>query len=491
MIGMYPMRRRNALQLLAAVPWLAVPPPTLAIATAPDLAGDIDLLGEIVQTLHPGLLRYNTVAQIGDGLVALKREFVAAPDLAGRYLALSRFLATLQCGHSYANFFNQSPAVASDLFERKTRLPFAFGWIGSEMVVTADHSGSGRLPRGSVVTAVNGIASADLLRTLLPYARADGNNAAKRRALLGVTGNERIETFDVFHGLIHGAPPRGMHRLHLRLPSGKDAEVALPALAPAERRAYLPGPADAGSPNAPLWSWRAMASGVAVLTMPTWAVYDKPWDWQAWLEDRLNSLPGSKGLIVDLRGNEGGLDCGDLIVERFARSESRLESRRLVRYRQTPAHLNRYLDTWDDSFRNWGDEAQRFDERYFRLADAPNTTLRPRAPHLDVPLAVLIGATNSSATFAFAQRIKALGIGTLVGETTAGNQRGINGGAFFFVRLPASKLEFDLPLIGSFAQASVPDAGIEPDLRAQTTVDDITAGRDPQLAAALALLGAA
>jgi len=489
MIGRYPMRRRNALQLVAAAPWLAFAPSTRA--TAPDLAGDIDLLGEVVQTLHPGLLRYNTAAQIDGGLVALKREFVAAPDLASRYLALSRFLATLQCGHSYANFFNQSRAVAAELFDGKTRLPFAFGWIGSEMVVTADHSGSRRLPRGSVVTAVNGVASADLLQTLLPYARADGNNVAKRRALLGVAGNDRIETFDVFHGLVYGAPPSGMHLLQLRLPSGKDVQIELPALTAAERRAFLRGTAAAASPNAPLWNWRTVANGVAVLTMPSWALYDKPWDWQAWLEDRLSRLPGGKGLIVDLRGNEGGLDCGDLIVERFARSESRLESRRLVRYRQTPAHLNRYLDTWDDSFRDWGDEAQRYDERYFRLADAPNTTLRPRAPRLDVPLVVLIGATNSSATFAFAQRIKALGAGTLVGETTGGNQRGINGGAFFFVRLPASGLEFDLPLIGSFALAPVPDAGIEPDLRVQPTVADIAAGRDPQLAAALALLGAA
>ena len=38
----------------------------------------------------------------------------------------------------------------------------------------------------------------------------------------------------------------------------------------------------------------------------------------------------------------------------------------------------------------------------------------------------------------------------LVGQMTGGNQRGINGGAFFFVTLSNSQLEVDLPLVGNF-----------------------------------------
>lgn len=70
-------------------------------------------------------------------------------------------------------------------------------------------------------------------------------------------------------------------------------------------------------------------------------------------------------------------------------------------------------------------------------------------------------------------------LGTLIGSATGGNQRGINGGAFFVVRLPRTGLEADLPLIGQFPPRAAPDAGLEPDLEVETTAQDIAAGRDP------------
>ena len=77
--------------------------------------------------------------------------------------------------------------------------------------------------------------------------------------------------------------------------------------------------------------------------------------------------------------------------------------------------------------------------------------------------------------------------GKLVGEATGGNQRGGNGGAFFFVRLPASGIEFDLPLIGNFPMQPAPDAGIEPDLKVDVAAVDIATGIDAQMERALAL----
>jgi hypothetical protein len=83
--------------------------------------------------------------------------------------------------------------------------------------------------------------------------------------------------------------------------------------------------------------------------------------------------------------------------------------------------------------------------------------------------------------------VKASGAGKLVGVATGGNQRGINGGAFFFVRLPASGIEFDLPLIGTFPPVSAPDEGIEPDVKVETSALDIATGIDAPLERALTL----
>jgi C-terminal processing protease CtpA/Prc len=106
-----------------------------------------------------------------------------------------------------------------------------------------------------------------------------------------------------------------------------------------------------------------------------------------------------------------------------------------------------------------------------------------------VPMAVLTSPQNSSATFQFASLVRDTGLGTLIGETTGGNQRGINGGAFFFARLPESGIEFDVPLVGFFPEGSTPpDAGLAPDIRSRQSVQDIVSGNDRPLNTAIAHL---
>jgi C-terminal processing protease CtpA/Prc len=101
---------------------------------------------------------------------------------------------------------------------------------------------------------------------------------------------------------------------------------------------------------------------------------------------------------------------------------------------------------------------------------------------------VLVGATNSSATFEFAQQVQAMKLGTLIGQPTGGNQRGITGGAFFFLRLPNSGIELDLPLIGQYPKGEHADAGLKPDVLVTPKIADIEKGRDAELAAARAFL---
>jgi Peptidase family S41 len=490
------MKRRCAFTWLVAAPLLSraqskpkapLPPPTAASAAAvAELGADIDLTREILLALHPGLLRYNSPLQIDASMVSLKRSFASAPDLTQRYLVLSRFLAMLKCGHSYANFFNQKREVQQALFDKRSRLPFSMRWVGEGMFITSEQDKlPSSLTRGTQIGAINGVPVRTMLAALLPYTRADGNNDAKRRNLLNLRGLSKYEFFDVFHGLVYGEPPGGVFRLDVKTPDGKISVVEVPALTTAERHAQLPAVAD----DAPLWDWRITDQGVAVLAMPGWALYNSKWDWQAWLTEKLDAFAAddaAKGLVVDVRGNEGGLDCGNLILERFLKADSVLPLRRLVRYQKTPAHLNSVLDTWDTSFRDWGDKAKRVDDRFFALP-AGETTVRPKGPRIDKPLLVLTDAANSSATFAFAQRVKSARVGKLVGEATGGNQRGINGGAFFFVRLPASGIEFDLPLIGTFPPQPAPDAGIEPDVKVDVAAVDIATGIDAQMERALAL----
>ena len=135
-------RRQFLAQGTAAALATATFPGAALAASATSGPGDIAVLREILTTMHPGLYRYNSPKTIDQALGVLERTWSAKPDLAARYLNLSRFLATLKCGHSYANFFNQTKQVKAELFDRRTRLPFAFRWIDDDMVVTQDQSGA-------------------------------------------------------------------------------------------------------------------------------------------------------------------------------------------------------------------------------------------------------------------------------------------------------------------------------------------------------------
>jgi C-terminal processing protease CtpA/Prc len=173
--------------------------------------------------------------------------------------------------------------------------------------------------------------------------------------------------------------------------------------------------------------------------------------------------------------------------------------RRLVRYRTVPDDLVPHLDTWDKSFRDWGPAAVDLpapwptaptDVTYLKLTryddDETGEVIRPAGKRFHGKLIVLIDATNSSATFQFAQAVQSHQLGTLIGQPTGGSQRGINGGAFFFLRLPHSGIEMDLPLIGTFPATAASDAGITPDIILKTSAADISADRDTGLAAAMA-----
>jgi hypothetical protein len=160
------------------------------------------------------------------------------------------------------------------------------------------------------------------------------------------------------------------------------------------------------------------------------------------------------------------------------------EPPRLVRYRKVPDALLPVLDTWDPAFRDWGSDAVRRDDRFHVLLDDDGNTgvrrIEPLAPRFTGRVFVLVGPDNSSATFQFAEVLKRTRLATLVGRTTGGNQRGINGGAFFFLRLPNSKIELDLPLIARFVDGA-PDAGLAPDIEVTTSPQDIVEGQDAEL----------
>lgn len=446
------------------------------------IAADVALFQRAYETLHPGLYRYQTPGEWADRIARLRQEAMAAATPQAFWTAFARATAAVRCGHSYVNPYNQQEAWEAFVTESRTRLPFAFRWINREMVVLAPSTVHPALVPGARVSTLAGEADGSLIARMLPLARADGHNEAKALMNMSATGTPgQIDSFDIMWA--RHLPEGGPMRLLVEAPRAEPVLIDLPLRTQAQARP--PQPARDVSPG---WSVRHQGDAT-LLTMPGWALYNSSWDWKGFIDSSIDAAieRGSARLVVDLRGNEGGLDCGDWLIARLVERPFALPTwQRRVRFRAVPADLLPHLDTWDRSFDRLGEDASGPDAQgFYQLPPSGRESIAPRGRRFGGRLFVLTDPDNSSATFTFAQAVQSGGLGQLVGEPTGGNQRGINGGAFFFLRLPESGLEVDLPLIGTFPLRPAPDAGLLPDIAAPTTRASLFAGRDPALEAAL------
>lgn len=478
------MHRRTLLTAATALPLLASAHPGA-------MREDFEILSATLRALHPGLHRYLRPAAFSAALHRASQAWAAAEDDATRLRTLNSLLARLRCGHSYPNFWNQRAQIKEQLILGAPRLPLHFVFLQDGSACVLRSTAEAGIAPGSRLLAIDGTPLAQLREQLLPQVRADGHNRHGGLALLAPSGSDDIETWDVLHPLYTGA--RAAFTVRVATPQGRVIERRLRGLSHRERLAMRAGPdltaAGDFSDAAPPWPPQIRDDGQAVLTMGGWAMYRTRWDWQAYLArcfERLQQA-AARHLVIDLRGNEGGLACGDEILARLidAPLDARLTERR-VRYRRVPAELSPYLDTWDDGFRDWGDAVEPAQEAgWYRFRSSPLDRISPKGPRFAGRVSVLIDGHNHSATFRFISLLRRHRLGRLVGGPSGGNQRGLNGGGFFFLRLPASGIEVDVPLIGSFAPAGTPDAGWLPDLAMENRAADIAVGRDAVLAAAL------
>lgn len=459
-----------------------------SILKSADLSADLAILRRAYETLHPGLYRYNTPDEMAQSFRELEEKFAVDRTLAETFCELSIFAAKIKCGHTYVSFYNQSDAVEAALF-KGPRVPFFFRWAPPNMIVTKSFVDDPRLRPGSIVEAINGVDVDYAYHRLTKIARADGTNPWKRKRYIEVHGADAMEAFDIFYPLYF--PPKSeMWKVRVRPETGAaPVEIEVRPQTFDERKKIIeslapPKNAD-GRPN---WEWKKIADGVALLTMDSWVLYRTKWDAKGFLKGMFEALQkdGYGNLVIDLRAVEGGNDVGDEIASYLSEKPlRRVAVERRVRYRKVPDDLKPYLDTWDKSFFDWGEAAKEEKNGFFRLRrdadDDVAAPIQPQSPNFRGRVWVMIGPENSSAAFEFALTLRQNRIGTLVGEPTGGSRRGINGGCFFFLRLPRTGIELDLPLIGQFPLTDEPDQGVIPDEEVFLRPSDIAAGRDPVL----------
>jgi Peptidase family S41 len=450
--------------------------------SAEDMQKDYAIAKKAYLELHPGIYRYSSRESIDAAFNSYATVFNHPMTYAEAYLNFSKMIAHIRCGHTYANFYNQSPLVKELVFKQKDKLPFCFGIIDGKIIITDNLSGDPRFTAGTEIISINDIDIAFILKNLITIVKADGSNDHKRLKDLELTGMGRYEPFDIYQPLCF-PPIAGVYKIQAKAYGSNDMiSTSVKAISREDRKNAL----NIKEPtNDELWEYKLIENNIAYLKLGTFVTWQMKINWKAFIDKAFADMEQKRipHLVIDIRNNEGGDDeVVGYIAKAIANKPVTLDpAMKMVRYQRLPADIEPYLSSWDDAYKKPAiKNLNPVDGLYEMNKSGESKNIPAQKKAYQGQVFLLVNQHNSSATFYLAQIIKKNQLATLVGQTTGGSQRGLNGDQTAFLKLPHSKIELDIPLIGTFYNGK-PDKGIEPDIMIKPTVRALVEKRDLEM----------
>lgn len=473
----------SILTLMFVVAGCAAPPAARNGATA---AAELQRFGDFLRDAHPAPFRFVDEAEF-DALLDDESARLRASDEPtelelGR--AFQRVAARLRDAHLRITL----PSFQSGHPDAPTVLPFALvkaveGWL-------VDASNDASLPVGARIVAIDEVAIDDVVATLGPLVIAEGHNEDAASAALA-------RDFAKLYLFAYGA--RESHAIAFESDDGAMAAVRLasvdlaqyPALAATRRSLAI-----RRTPSEPWPSVVVEADGTPRILLPSFGVPDEA-AYGARLDEVVAQVAAAPRLILDLRGNEGGLRThGIRLANHLATAPYVQWLSRAARVRAIPA---RYRDAVEGAFGIPLDGLRAFPETrvdgLFRLDGDPLADrMVPAEPHLAPELVVLVDGLTGSAANELALALRTIRPdATFVGEE-------IGGGCDRHVgELPVTYTTETygvIALVSLLELTHVPTPGCEagrgmrPDVAVRTDTAHFEASRDVGVEAALAVFAA-
>ena len=453
---------------------------------------DLYLFEKMILNYHPGLHRYQQQEAFVQGIRDTESTLAPTTSLQDAFLMFTQLAVSVQCGHTFTNPYNQSGAIKSEIIDADNKLPLLLKTLDEKWYVDINASESRDIQRGDELLAINGLAASDLHHKMLAYVASDGSNWNKRYARLEMDGYSTKNWFDILLPLLV-APQGNEYVLTLRSGKGEVSyQTSVRGLSAKNRlQRFITTNPEYGKAREERWHYRMEKPGVGYLRLHSFAVFNMKLDWKKFISDAFVFFGNNNAnaLILDIRGNSGGMyDVVQWIYHHISKTPFEIDraQQRSV-YSTIPEEHKPYLGTWNPQVFDISQWIQRREAQFNILVDHQTLTVTPTDNAFAGAVYLLIDKHNNSATFQMALELSSHPAVTLIGETNGGNRQGTNGGQMFFLNLPNTGIEIDLPLIGYYPKHHQPNAGLHPDIQVRETFQDWINGVDTVLQKTLQL----
>ncbi len=480
---------------------------TEAILAPEALRADLAVLRTALEQAHPGVLRYATQRDLNDAFAAAS-DAARTPLRERQFLKqVARILGVVRDDHTYvlpsSSFWNE--AVGPTRYGQRSTagtlqlFPFFVTAVNGRLFVT-HNNGAVELSRGTEILTINGARAADVLAELAPLMPTSGFAKTFRpRHFEQFNPHQEYNGFVVNYALFIATPER--FKLDIRTPDGAVSSATVPSVrAPALwatfRTRYLGTNDSVLKRDHPfLLTFPSPRTALLAATaFHTWRWNQANLNYQRDIPATFARINASAAdtLILDLRGNEGGVMEIAVEVLRHMTSEpfQIYDYKEMMGYRFP--ELTPYLANPKDLDHFTADLFETMPDGRVRIKTSlPDETwsrpLEPAPGRFRGRLIVLVDGATGSAAAQLATLIRVNRRDAIfVGEEVGGDMEGPISGSYLSLTLPHSKLRVEVPVLKKVLHLNgfryERGRGVVPDHVISQTQEDIAHDRDPVLA---------